>query len=278
MSDPRRAYKEKQRQKAIAQAQAKPVPKTEAQLRDEDFQAGMNRAQQLIGTGSLGTIDMTPEEMAQNADILARRRAEADRGPQFAEQNSADVMDILKRRKEGLAGLTAEENQALRSRFKQELGVAGQSAQRQLAIQQNRLGVRGATAGAQQQALISQNQIARANAERDLLIKNIEMKQNNLSAYEQSVRQAENDISLNKIRNIELRQSAINALEATSGSQAQRRLELAQLNQRARANERFGQISIAMGTQQMGANERTGQAANAASVAAAQAQGGGGKK
>jgi hypothetical protein len=120
--------------------------------------------------------------------------------------------------------------------------------------------------------------MARASAERDLLIKNIEMKQANLNAYEQSTRQAETEISMNKMRNLEYRQAAVNALEGSQGAQVNRRLELAQLNQRARASERYGPLSIAMGYTQLGANERAGQASNAASVAAAQSQGGGGKK
>jgi hypothetical protein len=95
-----------------------PPKKTEAELRDIDYEAGLRKAKGIIGLGTLGTINLTKEELAQEQDILRRRRDEANRGPVLAESSSVDIADILKRRREGLGGITAEENQALRSQFK----------------------------------------------------------------------------------------------------------------------------------------------------------------
>lgn len=159
---------------------------------------------------------------------------------------SQDVSDIIAKRRAGLEGLSAEENQALRERGSQGITRGTQTALRQLRGRQAASGVRGGTATAQQAAILSAGQQAKAGVERDLFLQNINQKRQALGDFEKSVAGAEQSEEARRLFNIEQQQ-----------------------------REKFGRVSAGLGIAQLGVAERAGiQAAQAARSAGR----GGGKK
>ena len=104
---------------------------------------------------------------------------------------STEMTDIIAKKKAGLGGITAEENQALRDRGVQGIQRGTQTALRQLRGFQGASGVRGGGAVTQQAGILKSGIQSQANVERDLLLKNIDAKRTALSDYEASVTGAE---------------------------------------------------------------------------------------
>lgn len=162
---------------------------------------------------------------------------------------SADMADIIARRKAGLEGLSAEENQALRERGSQEIDRGSQTALRQLRGLQGASGVRGASAVAGQANILQAGQSAKAGVERDLLIQNVNQKREALSGLEQTVQGAEAD-----------------------------QLGREQFNIGQREKEIAGRQAAGLGFAALGATERGSQRGVSVALANAKAAGSGGKK
>lgn len=127
----------------------------------QDMAEGRARGQELFAAGSLGTRD--------------------------AASTKADLMDILAKRKAAAEGFTGQEQTALKE---QALGAASRQqagAMRSLRAQQAASGVRGGLAGAQVNRALQEQGQQRAGIERDLLLNNLQNRQQNLGAYEQTV-------------------------------------------------------------------------------------------
>lgn len=126
----------------------------------------------------------------------------------------ADISSVIEGRRAALGGFSAEANQALRDRAGQGIDRGTQSALRSLRGIQGASGVRGASAAAQQGRQLSAGQAAKANAERDLLIRNVDQKGKALSAFEQSVGGAEETEQQRNLFNIQQRQKEIAGRQA----------------------------------------------------------------
>lgn len=100
-----------------------------------------------------------------------------------------DITDIINRRRAGLEGLSSAENAALKDQAVQGLGEQTQTGLRSLRAAQG--GVSASRAAAQQAGFLKSQDQARAGLERDLLIKNYDIKQQALGSFEDSVRKAE---------------------------------------------------------------------------------------
>lgn len=169
--------------------------------READLAQGRARGSQLFGEGSLGRV---------------------------GEVRSADIADILARRKAGLEGLNAAENQALREQAFSGLKSQAATQARQLRGAQGGAGITGAVAAAQQARLMRSADDQKRQLERDLLIENIRQKQEALAGYEQSLRATEED-----------------------------ELGRRKYNLGAGAAEKAGQISTELGYGGLGAGERS---------------------
>ena len=162
---------------------------------------------------------------------------------------SADVQDIIARRKAGLEGLSAEENQAIRERGSQAIDRSTQSSLRQLRGLQGATGVRGGSALANQARILQAGQGAKANVERDLAIQNIGVKREALGAAEGSILGAEAQTRENTLFNI-----------------------------RQRNKEAAGRQAAGLSFAQLAATERGSQRGVSIAQASARAAGSGGKK
>lgn len=193
--------------------------------RERDIERGRELGQELIGEGSL-------------------RRLEEGR--------SAEIADIIERRRAQLEGFTPEEQQAMREQILGEITPGEQTALRQLRGIQGAQGIRGGLAAAQQAEILAQGQQARTQAERDLFLQQV----------------AE-------------RRRALEALEASTVGAREEELARQRFNIGQQQAEKFGQISTTFGVAGLGSQERgairqelIGQAeAEAAQAAAAQDQG-----
>lgn len=212
--------------------------------------AGGGAGQSGGGGRPVFTQKFTSENLAadikKGQELLGKDFAEGNLG-RLEEAPSADITSIVEARRQGLKGLSSEENQALRERASQGIDRGTQTALRQLRGIQGASGVRGATASAQAGRQLSAGQAAKAQTERDLLIRNVEERQKGLEAFESTV---------------------------TGTEEAKQQRELFNIQQRK--SEIAGRQTAGLGFAQLGVTERTG--ASAANVAAASAAGGGGKK
>lgn len=109
-------------------------------------------------------------------DDYRARAAEAGR-------RSQEMSDTIALMKQGLAGLSATENQALRETAAREVDRQFQSAQRNLANAQARSQIGSAAAAAQVGSLGSQRGAAQSQMEQDLLVKNIDIQDKRRGAY-----------------------------------------------------------------------------------------------
>lgn len=194
--------------------------------RERDMNRGKERGEELFGEGSLGRIDAS--RSADMSEIIANRQ------------------DVMRN------GLGAEAFQASREARLGGLQRSEQMAARQMRSGQAGSGVTGPLAQAQQMALLGQQQTGRQGAERQMLLDNVQLKNQALGAAEQSITGA----------------------EATETGKTQ-------YNQDRLGREKLGVLTTMMGEAALGASERgaaiQGEAAKAYASAAAN-QGGGGKK
>lgn len=202
---------------------------------------GVTRVSQSFASENLA------KDIAKGQEVLGKDFQEGSLG-RIDANRSADMNQVVEARKAGLGGLSAEENQALRERASQGIDRGTQTAVRNLRGIQAASGVRGASAASQVGRQLSAGQSAKAAAERDLLIANVDRKQQAVGALEQSVTGAEATEQDRSIFNLKQQQA-----------------------------EKFARQSAGLGFAQLGVTERTGaQAANVAAASAA--QGSGGKK
>lgn len=150
------------------------------QLRQAQAQETKSPSQQVTGNLS---IDQSLSS--------ARPFAEANFAPgslgRLSEERSAESQDLLERRKASLQGLSAQENQAARDQLFQSVNQDTQSNLRSLRGLQGASGQTGSSAVTQQIGVMGAGQKTRADLERDLLLKNVEMKRQNLGDYETSL-------------------------------------------------------------------------------------------
>lgn len=170
--------------------------------REEDLAKGRTRGEEIFGKDALGRI---------NAG------------------RSADVSDIISRRKANLNGYSAEEQNALKEGALNNIDQNAQTATRGLATQQAKYGVRGAPAAAQAAKLLTEQSKQKADQERELFIKNIDFKRAGLDSAEKSITGA----------------------EATETGKEQ--FNIGQANK-----ETFGKLSTELGYGSLGAGERAG--------------------
>lgn len=183
-------------------------------------------------------------------------RGEAQLGKEFEEgalgrldvARSADLASIIEQRREGAKGLSSEEAQALRERGTQEIDRGTQTALRQLRGRQGISGVRGAAGVAQEVNVLGAGQQAKAQSERELLIKNIEAKRQGLGEFEESLTGAESSEEARRLFNLEQQQK-----------------------------EKFGRLSSGLGFAQLGVQERASIRGVAAAQSNVQSAAGGGK-
>lgn len=177
---------------------------------------GQQRGQELFGNNALGRIN---------------------------DQRSADVGDLLARYKQNLNGFTQEEQNAYRDDNIRNLQQQTGGQLRQLRAQQGNMGVRGPAALAQQNALRNSAAGAAAQNERDLFLKNADLKRASLDKYGGQLTQAE------------------------ANEKAAQQFNLAQL-----AKEKYGMLSSELGNQSLAAGNYAGgqsQIANQDALAAA---------
>ena len=134
---------------------------------------------------------------------------------------SSDVQDIIARRKAGLEGLSAEENQSIREKGSQSIDRSTQSSLRQLRGIQGASGQRGGSAVANQARILQAGQGAKANVERDLAIQNIGVKRDALGAAEGSILGAEAQTRENTLFNINQKNKEASGRQAAGLSFAQ---------------------------------------------------------
>ncbi|MHA2064492.1 MAG: hypothetical protein ACXABY_08940 [Candidatus Thorarchaeota archaeon] len=140
---------------------------------------------------------LDPAQLAQQAvgvsqQFQKQRQEDLTRGRErasevFADVQAGDIEDIISRRREQLAGLTPEEQQALEQQGIGGIQQAEQGALRQLRGAQGAAGVRGAQAGAQQADILSQGVEARGDLQRDILIQDISQRRTALDQLEKSL-------------------------------------------------------------------------------------------
>lgn len=135
--------------------------------------------------GSLGRVDeaMSPEVN----DYLAQQRAMAAFYGPGGQQRSAEMQDYMARQKAGLEGYTGPEMTAMREQAGRQNDAAYANQRAQMAQNQARSGVRGASAGAQMLSLARAKAGQDAQLNQDLMIKNADEKQRRLSAYGQDL-------------------------------------------------------------------------------------------
>lgn len=170
--------------------------------RAADLAEGRKRGEELFGEGALGRVGT---------------------------ERSADIADVIARRKDALSGLTPEQQNALQSQVLGGIQQGTQTQLRQLRGIQGASGVRGGAAAAQQANILQSGLRQRAQAERDIFTDNIARQAQALNALEGSLRQAETD---------ELAREQFNI------GQGQR--------------EKFGQLQTEFGFAGLGAAERGG--------------------
>lgn len=168
--------------------------------RDADLAQGRKRGEEIFGNDALGRVNA---------------------------EKSAEIADILNRRKAQLEGYTPEEQQAMREQNMKSIVQGQQAGARDLQRQQARSGVRGALASNQQQSLQAGNQAQLADQERQLFLSQIAEKRGALDKFEGSQRDTEKDI-----------------------------LTRQQFNLDQKAREKLGALTTEMGMGSLGAAER----------------------
>lgn len=123
-----------------------------------------------------------------------RQMSEGFKFDRVAQDRPQEIQDIINRRKaQSEQGLNAQEYQALRESRLGGLRSANLGQQRQQLAQQARFGLAGPAAAQQMAGLLAQQQAARQQAERDLLLENVAQRQQALQGYESSLGKARED-------------------------------------------------------------------------------------
>lgn len=186
------------------------------QAREADMAKGRARGEEIFKEGALGRVN---------------------------EGRSADIQDVIARRKANLAGFTPEEQAAYREKNLSAVNQAAQGQLRAMRGSQAASGVRGATASAQRKALAKDFGAQAAQNERDLYLSNINQRREALGQFEKSATGAE-----------------ANELEKQKYNIAQKNAELQ------------GKLATEFGYAQLGSADRTAVAQEAAARYSADAQ------
>lgn len=163
------------------------------QLRNQQFQQAQleaNRAramnqgrqwgQEMFGHGTMPRL--REGRTQEQADMLAQRRGTTA----VAGQRSGATQDVLNRYQSQLGGYTAPENAAMRQRSYESFQNQSQTDQRNLQRSQANNFVSGPAAAAQIARLGAANSASAANAERDMMLNDIQNRQNMLDKYAQA--------------------------------------------------------------------------------------------
>lgn len=134
--------------------------------RNKDLAAGAARGKELFGDGTLGRVDAT---------------------------RAGEVADIIKQRQANTAGLTPEEQNAFRDQNEAAINNNTQTNLRAMRGAQGANGVKGGLAVAQQAQAYRDNAAQKAGVERDLYLKNIDLKRSALDSLEKSTDTARTD-------------------------------------------------------------------------------------
>lgn len=148
-----------------------------------------------------------------------------------SEARPEEIADLVRRRREGLQGLSSDQYSVARQQMMSQQGAAEQMAQRQLAKQQAISGIQGGMAAKQSSRLAQQLAQQRANQEQQLYLTDVGEKQKALQAYEQTVGGAVQGEQARQVFNLEQQQ------REQLGRQA-RDLTIAQLSQQQALGER----------------------------------------
>jgi hypothetical protein len=185
---------------------------------------------------TLGTVDADRSEEVQN--LINQQSAFADQ----AGTRSDEATQAVELAQQGLGGLTAAENDALRAQGFQGLDRSFQAGQRALARAQGRSGVRGAAGAAQARDLIRDRGDAVRGLERDILLENIGIQDARRNAFANLIAQQEG-------REFAQQQAALQGLQGLTQSARQDELARQQFNLGQQANLLSGQQALFFGGQ-----------------------------
>ncbi len=209
-----------------------------AELLGPGASGAANLGKEVFAPESLGRVEQGRAQETQ--DLLNQQRALAAFYGPGGQQRSAEVQDLLARQKAGLEGYSAPEVTAMREQASREADRAYQANLRQLATQQARSGVRGASAAAQLANLGTARQKEAMQLEQDLMLQNIGEKSRRLSEYGQNLRGVE-DTEFNK------GQQALGTYSQGLGAAQQNELARQQYNQGQLAAEKSGYLNTLYG-------------------------------
>lgn len=280
----------------------------------QSLDIGKKLGNEFLPDGSLGSLSSNLGKMNPNGLGVDSQLSQVDSqlgriNPNLITSGvSGDISDVLKRRREALAGYSNAEQVAARENGTNQLNRATESSRRQIANIQSNTGVRGGAASAQQAQALYQGVEARANFERQLFLDNENAKRDALNAYETSATQSERDQFARQAAQVDLyktnlgqesnerklsqfnldqqfrerqiqqsnNQSQINAEKFNLDQEIESR-RIDQFNLEQRAKERFGQLGTSLGVAQLvEGGVSTDKAIEAQKAAAAAAGGGGG--
>lgn len=245
-----------------AQAQLRSFQQEEANVLKQKtrLQEGVKLGQELVGAGSLGRAKTGTDLERIDTDAVRQGR-------------SAEVAEIIARRREALSGMSGAESQAQRDIAANQIGRQTETTRRQLQAIQARTGVRGGTASQQQLQAILEGQRSRSEFERDLFLQNEQIKREALNRFESSVTSAEASEAQRQLSRAEL-------LKFNIDQQArERQLEAEQerFNLQQAAREQAAQLGVGTAFAGLLAGQEASERAAAAQQAAAAARPSGGK-
>jgi hypothetical protein len=148
-----------------------------------------------------GNIEL--DRTFQNAKPFAENLFGEGKLGRIGEQRSTDVADIIARRREALGGMSSTENQAAKDQLFNQVNRDTQTNLRALRGIQGATGQNGGAAVNQQIGVLGAGQSARKDLERDLMLKNIDLRGQALNNYETSVAGAETNEQNQKIFNLD---------------------------------------------------------------------------
>ena len=217
-------------------------------------------AADLAGTQTM--LEQIRQQMQQQAQRQAQSVDPRTYGAQYSEMiaqpgaleridvaRPEEIAELVRMRKEGMAGLTAPQYAVAREQMMSQQGAAEQQAQRQLARQQAISGLRGGAAAKQSSRLAQQLAQQRAQQEQNLFMADVGEKQKGMAAYEASLGQAVQGEQARQLFNIEQQQREQLAQQA-------RDLTIAQLSQAQALGERQAQAAERYGSSMASAGGR----------------------
>lgn len=215
---------------------------------EKSFQEGLAMGKKSVPTGSFGRLQegVTDQEkylLGENQKIYD---AAGKRDPVVQKQLD-DLGSLLeKRRKQADEGYSAEEMNAMRSGFLSEGMSALGGAMRGLKSSQAQSGIKGATAGAQQNRVASEFAKQVGENERQLYLKQQEAKRQAQDVYGGAIGEYLGKVNAQNIQESEQKKSALKSLQDTITGQQARQTALQQYNLDAASKERLAQLSTGL--------------------------------